>query len=213
MRCQPKINAVNSIAPLGRGVQGLVPIILGSKSPRRGKILRELGCRFEVCAVDTPEMCDAADPVRTVVENATAKYQACRELHPEAAIITADTLVWFDGRLIGKPNDMRQAADFLRGFSGQLQVVYTAVALGTAHATTPDIRVEAASVRFKKLSECAIAHYLARTQPLDRAGAYDIDESGDLLIAAWHGSRTNIMGLPAAPVRDWLRANHLISER
>jgi septum formation protein len=240
-----------------------IPVVLGSASPRRAKILRGLGCAFEVCAADAEEIHDAADPVRTVVANALEKHRACRRLRPDAALITADTLVWFEGRLIGKPRDMDEAARFLREFSGRTQVVYTAVALGLPsgggprppgaadgercavrarrsratpegatrtmacdlrareaepcacpevafHPAEPDIRVEASSVRFKRLSEETIQTYLDRTRPLDRAGAYDIDENGDLLIAGISGSYTNVMGLPEAPVRDWLLANRLM---
>ena len=190
----------------------MIPIILGSASPRRAKILRGLGCAFTVCAVDAEEIHDASDPVHTVVTNALVKHRVCRPLHPDAAIITADTLVWFEGRLIGKPSDLTEAARFLRAFSGNTQIVYTAVALGLPGDAPPDIRVEASSVRFKELSEETIQSYLDRTRPLDRAGAYDIDENGDLLIAGHSGSYTNIMGLPEAPVRDWLAANRLIAE-
>jgi septum formation protein len=180
------------------------PLILGSASPRRRKILSALGFGFTVSAPDTAETLDVSDPVRTVVLNATAKYRAVRADHPEAAIITADTLVWFDGRLIGKPANLDEAAQFLRAFSGRTQIVYTGIALGLPGQAEPDIRVEASSVTFKVLSEEAIRQYLSATNPLDRAGAYDIDESGDLLIAGYSGSRTNIMGLPEAPIRDWL---------
>ena len=107
-----------------------VPLVLGSASPRRSKILQTLGCAFEVCAVDADEIHDSADPVHTVVTNAAEKYRACRARCPAAAIIAADTLVWFEGRLIGKPADLEQAAAFLRAFSGRTQIVYTGVALG-----------------------------------------------------------------------------------
>jgi len=187
-----------------------VKIVLGSASPRRAKILRALGCAFEVCAADTEEIHDAGDPVRTVVVNALEKHRVCRRRRPEAAVITADTLVWFEGRLIGKPSDLGEAAEFLRAFSGRTQVVYTAVALGLPADAEADIRVEASSVRFKELPEETIRAYLRKTRPLDRAGAYDIDENGDLLIAGYSGSYTNIMGLPDAPVRDWLFANRLM---
>jgi len=184
-------------------------LILGSASPRRKKILDALGCAFSVFAPDTEEIHDAADPVRTVITNARTKYRACRESLPDAALITADTLVWFEGRLIGKPADLDEAAQFLRAFSGRTQIVFTGVALGLP-GREPEVRVEASSVQFKILSEAAIRAYLNKTRPLDRAGAYDIDENGDLLIAGYSGSYTNIMGLPEAPVRDWLAANRLI---
>lgn len=187
----------------------LIPLILGSASPRRQKILRRIGCDFTVSAADTKEIHDAADPIRTVTFNAMEKYRVCRLRHPGAALITADTLVWFEGCLIGKPADLDEAASFLRSFSGRTQIVYTGVALGLP-GQEPELRVEASSVRFRRLTSAVIADYLRRTRPLDRAGAYDIDENGDLLIAGTSGSYTNVMGLPEEPVRDWLRAHRLM---
>lgn len=186
-----------------------IPLILGSASPRRRKILRALGCAFTSVSADAAEIHDSSDPIRTVVTNALEKFRACRERHPAAALITADTLVWFEGRLIGKPADLEEAARFLRAFSGRTQIVYTGIALGMPDAA-PEIRVEASSVRFKPLSEDTLRDYLRKTRPLDRAGAYDIDENGDLLIDGYSGSYTNIMGLPEAPVRDWLAAHRFI---
>jgi len=181
-------------------------LILGSASPRRKKILESLGISFTVWAPETDEIHEAADPVHTVVFNAREKFLVCRAQHPEAAIITADTLVWFEGRLIGKPADLEEAAGFLRAFSGRTQIVFTAVALGRPGEAEPEVRVEASSVTFKALSDETIRAYLERTRPLDRAGAYDIDENGELLIAHYYGSNTNIMGLPEGAVRDWLGA-------
>jgi septum formation protein len=181
-------------------------LILGSASPRRKKILESLDIDFTVWAPETDEIHEAADPIHTVVFNAREKFLACRAQHPEAAIITADTLVWLEGRLIGKPADLEEAAAFLRSFSGRTQIVFTAVALGRPGEAEPEMRVEASSVTFKKLSEETISEYLERTRPLDRAGAYDIDENGELLIDHICGSYTNIMGLPEAVVRDWVGA-------
>jgi len=191
------------------GLKGIlnIPLILGSASPRRKKILRAITQEFTIFCTEVEEIHDASDPVKTVVHNATVKYAACRKLNPEAAIIAADTLVWFEGRLIGKPADLQEAAEFLRAFAGKSQIVFSGIALGMPGADQPEIRVEASSVQFKELSDNQIQEYLERTMPLDRAGAYDIDENGKLLIAGYSGSYTNIMGMPDEVVRDWLRAN------
>ena len=181
-----------------------IPLILGSASPRRRKILKTITKNFTICITEVKEIHDAFDPVKTVAHNAATKYAACRKIHPDAAIITADTLVWFEGRLIGKPVDLREAAEFLRAFSGNSQIVFSGIALGMPGDNKPDIRVEASSLQFNQLSEATIQSYLQRTMPLDRAGAYDIDENGDLLIAGYSGSYTNIMGMPEGIVRDWL---------
>lgn len=181
------------------------PLVVGSISPRRHNLLRQLGLSFDVQATDASEIHDGNDPVGTVMHNALAKHAACRRLRPESCLLTADTLVLFAGRLIGKPRDLDEAAEFLRAFSGRTQTVYTAVALACPDAD-PDVRVEASAVHFRPLAEPAIQEYLQRTRPLDRAGAYDIDENGDMLIAGFGGSYTNIMGLPIEVVADWFLA-------
>ncbi|MEO5367614.1 MAG: Maf family nucleotide pyrophosphatase [Magnetococcus sp. WYHC-3] len=160
---------------------------------------------FEVLATDASEIHDSNDPVGTVVHNALAKHAAVRRLRPDACLLTADTLVLFAGRLIGKPRDLNEAAEFLRAFSGRTQTVYTAVALALP-GNEPEVRVEASAVHFRPLTEDTIQEYLQRTRPLDRAGAYDIDENGDMLIAGFGGSYTNIMGLPIEVVADWFLA-------
>ncbi len=187
------------------------PLVLGSASPRRKKILEQITADFSVLCAKVEEIHDAADPVHTVTHNALEKYRACRELNPDAAIITADTLVWFEGELIGKPVDLKEAAEFLGAFSGSSQIVFSGIAMGMPGDEMPVIRVEASSVHFKELSEKQIQEYLERTKPLDRAGAYDIDENGDLLIEGYSGSYTNIMGMPVEVVRDWLAARRIIS--
>lgn len=179
------------------------PLVVGSVSPRRHRLLRGLGIEFEILPANAHEIHAPSDPVGTVVHNALAKHAPCRQSRPDACILTADTLVLFEGRLIGKPRDLPEAAGFLRAFSGHTQVVFTAVALSLP-GQDPDLRVEASAVHFRTLDENTIQTYLHRTHPLDRAGAYDIDENGDLLIAGYSGSYSNIMGLPIEVVADWL---------
>ena len=181
------------------------PLILGSASPRRQRLFREAGLRFEILHVDTEELHDPADPVGTVVHNARVKHAACRARRPGGVLVTADTLVWFEGRLIGKPADRAEAVRFLRGFSGRTQTVFTAVAFSRPGDAEPALRIEASRVHFRKLDEATIAAYLDCTPTLDRAGAYDIDEHGEQLIAGYDGSYTNIVGIPMESVRDWLR--------
>ncbi len=163
--------------------------------------MREAGYDFEVVVTDADEMADSADPVGTVTHNALAKLAACRAIRPDADILTADTLVWFDGKLVGKPRDEEEAAAFLRAFSGRQQTVFTAVAFSRAGEVEPKVRVEASLVRFKELSEKEIADYIRVVHPLDRAGAYDAADYGELVIAEVVGSFTNVVGLPMETVR------------
>lgn len=181
------------------------PLVVGSVSPRRHRLLRDLGIAFDVLAADVPEIHEQSDPVGTVVHNALAKHAPCRCRRSDACILTADTLVLFDGHLIGKPRDLEEAASFLRRFSGRTQTVYTGLALSLP-GRDPDLRVEASAVHFRPLDESTIREYLRRTRPMDRAGAYDIDENGEWLISGYGGSYTNIMGLPVEVVSDWFVA-------
>ena len=185
------------------------PLILASGSPRRAKILRDLGVEFEIVKTEAAEVAIPHDPVRTVTENASAKLHAAAVATscdpPEVvgrAILAADTIVWFDNRIYGKPRDLEEAKEFLRELSGQTHVVFTGVAFRAEDGTERTVCVES-HVTFRALSEEMIEVYVARVHPTDRAGAYDIDESGDLIVASYTGSYENIMGLPVEPLRGF----------
>lgn len=171
-------------------------LTLASQSPRRAKILAGLGVAFDVVKTNAPEVSLPHDPEGTVLANARAKLLACGR----APTLAADTIVWFAGKIYGKPRDLAEAKAFLRELSGQTHVVFTGVAyIGR------DERVKTACARsdvtFRALSDAAMDGYIARVRPLDRAGAYDIDESGDLIVASYTGEYENIMGLPVEPLR------------
>ena len=176
------------------------PLILASGSPRRAKILRDLGVDFEIVKTEAPEVSIPYDPVRTVTENAREKLHTAQQ--EGRAILTADTIVWFNNRIYGKPRDLDEAKEFLRELSGQTHVVFTGVAFRAEDGAERTACVES-RVTFRALSEEMIDDYVARVHPTDRAGAYDIDESGDLIVASYDGSYENIMGLPVEPLRDF----------
>ena len=184
------------------------PLILASGSPRRAKILRDLGVDFEIVKTEAVEVSIPHDPVRTVTENACAKLRAAvaQERDPPdavgRAVLAADTIVWFNNRIYGKPRDLEEAKDFLRELSGQTHVVFTGVAFRAEDGTERTVCVES-HVTFRALSEEMIEVYVARVHPTDRAGAYDIDESGDLIVESYTGSYENIMGLPVEPLRGF----------
>ena len=198
------------------------PLILASGSPRRAKILRDLGVEFEIVKTEAPEVSIPHDPVRTVTENALAKLNAAvaQERDPPEVegrtILAADTIVWFNGKIYGKPRDLAEAKAFLRELSGQTHTVFTGVAcvgpaiLANAQSPQADTVLKSLApttacarshVTFRQLSDAAIDEYVARVRPLDRAGAYDIDENGDLIVASYDGEYENIMGLPVEPLR------------
>ncbi len=185
------------------------PLLLASRSPRRRKILAALGVAFEVVVPDAAEVVYADDARRAARENAARKSAWCRARFPDRYSLAADTLIEFRGRCVGKARSLEEARAFLEMFSGMEHTVYTAVALARPMGE-PELILAESRVRFRRLEAAAIAAYLERVRPLDRAGAYDIDEGGEALIAATAGSRTNIMGLPSKPVAEWLRREGLL---
>ena len=173
--------------------------ILASKSPRRAKILSEHGWSFTVEPTEAEEVSIPRAPKRTVLVNAARKLKACRSVHPDAEIVAADTIVWFNGRIYGKPRDLDEARVFLRELSGQTHSVFTGVAYCVPDGRLQTTVVES-KVKFRELSEELIDRYVESVRPTDRAGAYDIDESGDLIVESYTGSYENIMGLPMEPL-------------
>jgi len=176
-------------------------LTLASGSPRRAKILKEHDVDFVIAKSDAPEVCYPDDPERTVRENALAKGSVFnsedQRIRGGGGILSADTIVWFNNKVYGKPKDLEEAKAYLRELSGNVHTVFTGVAYDG------DVRVCRSDVKFHELSDVKIDDYVARVKPTDRAGAYDIDESGDLIVESWTGSYENIMGLPLEPLREW----------
>lgn len=172
------------------------PLVLASTSPRRHELLARHGVHFEIVPSPATEIHDAAmAPHALCEENARLKAAAVAALRPEAAVIGADTLVFIDGAPLGKPLDLAEARDMLALLSGRSHQVCTGVCVirpggieTTFHSLT--------EVVFRELDAAAIDAYLARVDPLDKAGAYGIQDHGDWLVAEIRGSFENVMGLP-----------------
>ena len=192
-----RVAADGSLEVLREGPVGF--LTLASGSPRRAKILRDLGVDFIIVKSDAEEVSYPHDPERTVRENALAKGRAAGAVARghSRGVLSADTIVWFDGRIYGKPRDLDEAREFLRELSGNVHTVFTGVAY------EGEVKVVRSGVKFRTLTEKLIEEYVMRVHPTDRAGAYDIDESGDLIVEGWTGSYENIMGLPVQPLREW----------
>jgi septum formation protein len=169
-------------------------IVLASASPRRAKILEALGVSFVVEKTEANEVSYAGEPERTVKENALAKGAAATF---KGDVLSADTIVWYNDKIYGKPATQEEAKEFLRELSGRVHIVFTGVAFNG------DVKVVKSEVKFRELTKKAIDEYVKKVNPLDRAGAYDIDESGELIVEEFSGSRENIMGLPVEPLKEW----------
>ncbi len=191
-------------------------LILASQSPRRHDLLSMMGFPFEVA----PSTCDEEqvlrqlqrdvpdlDERRLVEKLALAKGMASLQEHPDCLILAADTIVTLDGVVYGKPHDKDDARRMLRALSGRTHVVDTGVAILTDSFT--DVFSSVSHVTFQPLSpviEALIDRYVETGLPLDKAGAYGIQELGGLLIARIEGDFFSVMGLPVSEVYKRLSA-------
>ena len=182
-------------------------IILASNSPRRRQLLAGLDLDFEVRVLpdikeDYPESLATPD---IPVYIASEKAAAYRDLMTDRdLIITADTVVVLGDEVLGKPVDLDDARRMLRALSGNIHQVITGVCLMTrerlrSFAVTTD-------VTFKELTDAEIDYYVRKYQPLDKAGAYGIQEwIGYIGVTSLHGSYFNVMGLPVQRIYNELR--------
>lgn len=173
-------------------------ILLASNSPRRRELLSGLGLNYEV--VSLPEIDESYPPTLQGVEIPTyiarQKAQAYRELMtPDTLLITADTIVWLDGKVYGKPADAQEARAMLKELSGKKHTVITGMAL-TTHDRQKAFAVES-YVTFDNLDDAEIDYYIEHYKPFDKAGAYGIQEwIGYIGVTGLEGSYFNVMGLP-----------------
>ena len=174
-------------------------LILASASPRRAQLLGLLGIDFRVEVFNTIEI-TKSDPKETVISNAKRKAEKAISVYPSSLTLTADTVIDFEGRIIGKPENDQQAFKVLKSFSGKTHRCTSAVCL--AKFDFLEIRTEQTLVTFKNLKDSEIVNYIERVNPCDKAGGYGIQELGWSLIRSIEGSFDNVMGLPLSKVLE-----------
>lgn len=186
-------------------------LVLASASPRRRDLLREAGFSFRIEAVEAAELGpgDRADPWAAARENAEMKARAAVEVlaSPEAVVVAADTVLCVDRGWIGKPSTRAEGARMLAALRGLTHQVVTGVALAFRGRT--ESLTGTTEVRIRILTEEQIRAYHAVVDPLDKAGAYDINQPGPLPggVVEWReGSYSNVMGLPMEEVVPRLEA-------
>lgn len=146
----------------------------------------------------------STDPRIMVAHNAALKAEWVAARHPEATVLAADTTVFIDNQALNKPRDLTEARSMLLRLSGRTHTVFTGIAVRRrADALALDEGV-ASEVTFRPLDERIIDDYLARVNPLDKAGGYAIQEHGDAIVASHTGSFTNIVGLPLEATKQIL---------
>ena len=176
-------------------------IILASGSPRRKDFLNQIGLPFTIKTFDVKESFPNYLKGREIADYIVAKKSAPFKeiIQPKQIVITADTIVWCENEYLGKPKDETDAKKMLQKLSGKSHEVITAV--GFLFDGQFDIITEVTEVHFKELSEIEIDQYISQNDPLDKAGAYGIqDWIGEIGIIKINGSYTNVVGLPLAQV-------------
>lgn len=180
-------------------------LILASKSPRRSELLRRCGVDFSVKALDAREL-TYFEPLELLPEkNALIKASATAAVEPDSWVLGADTMIIFDGRAIGKPGSPAEAFEMLLDFSGRTHKVVTGLALINQARQITLSWSETSEVTFKTLAPETVDRYLASVEVMDKAGAYAIQEHGELIIEKFTGELENIIGLPLKKLQILLK--------
>jgi septum formation protein len=182
-------------------------IVLGSASPRRSELLSQMGFEFRILKADCSEEFDETNsPEKIVLSIAEQKANALKtEVQPDELLICADTIVYLNNEVIGKPIDTEDAVRLLHKISGKKHEVYTGVIVNF-NGTSSSFAVRT-SVYFRDLTSAEIEHYVTRFKPFDKAGSYGIqDWIGLIGVEKIEGSYANVMGLPTHELFQALQA-------
>jgi septum formation protein len=175
-----------------------IPIILASGSPRRKKLLEQINLEFKVLRVDVDESFKAGEkPLQIVKRLSKSKLDKAIETRAEGIIITADTIVALNGKVMGKPRNEKDAEKMLKTLSGNTHAVYTGFSICNTVNGKMLTDYEKTLVTFTKLTIKEIREYIAGGSPMDKAGAYGIqDDYGAVFIKKINGCYYNVVGLP-----------------
>jgi len=180
-------------------------LVLASGSPRRKTLLEAAGLHFDIVESGIDEIRhESENAIDFAMRMAAEKALNVSARRPDALVLAADTVVECDGNILGKPADPAEARAMLQALSGNTHNVITAFAIASARTIAESLAI-ISRVTFRRLSSDEIAAYVASGAPLDKAGAYGIQDAGAGFIAHLEGSRDNVMGLP---VREVLAALH-----
>lgn len=175
-----------------------IPIYLASKSPRRKKLLQQLGLKFTQILVSSDEnLIENEKPHKTVLRLAKEKNDAALNRIRKGIIITADTIVVLKNEILNKPNNKSEAFKMLKKLSGKTHIVYSGFGIRNLSNGKEIFDYEKTFVTFRKLSDKEIKDYINTGSPMDKAGAYGIqDDFGAVFISKINGCYYNVVGLP-----------------
>jgi septum formation protein len=181
-------------------------LILASRSPRRYELLKQISLDFEVIPSSILEENFIRDesPREHVIRLSEEKARDVGQKYPNAWLLGADTVVYIDGIILGKPKTHEEAVDMLRCLSGQEHSVLTGFSVLNASKGKGERGAVETAVKVKSLSPVEMEWYVQTGEPFDKAGAYAIQGIGSFMIESIRGSYTNVVGLPVCEVTEML---------
>lgn len=171
-------------------------MILASKSPRRKEILENIGFNLVIKSEDIEEVSDKIEVVEKIKDIAYKKVEAVAKKYPNEYVVGADTIVEVDGDIIGKPKDEEEAKKILQRLSNRSHNVITAFSFINKSKDICIKDVVITKVYFKELSPEMIEWYIASKEPMDKAGAYGIQDKGSIFVEKIEGDFFTVMGFP-----------------
>jgi septum formation protein len=187
------------------------PLILASASPRRKELLESAGLKFTVLKPACDEsVLENEGPEIMVKRLSEAKAAYAASLEPNNWILSADTTVYIDGRILGKPSDRKEASEMLETLSGRWHEVWGGIAICHIPGNFFQIQAHCTKVLMRKLNHEDISKFVASGEPMDKAGGYAIQGIGASLVSEIQGSYTNVVGLNLSAVITCFLENKLI---
>lgn len=182
-----------------------IKMILASKSPRRKEILETQGFNFRIVVPNIDESSDKAGVVEQIIDIAQKKAAAVAELNRDEYVVAADTVVVIDDKVLGKPGNRDRAREMLETLSGRTHQVITAYAFKNVEKNIQFADAVVTDVKFRKLDDETIEWYLETGEPMDKAGAYGIQEKGAILVEKIMGDFFSVMGFPISDFINQLK--------
>ena len=191
-----------------------VRFVLASASPRRKQLFSLICENFDIKTSDIDEHIPPKTKPETAVRDlALQKAAAVSSLTSDSLIIGADSIVVLNQHILGKPRNLTEAGDMLRELSGQVHAVYTGFAVLDQSSGRKVVNFEKTTVTFRPIENWEIERYLTAAQPLDKAGAYGIQDEAALFVTGINGCYYNVMGLPVQALfqalKPFLKLRHV----
>ena len=173
-------------------------LVLGSGSPRRKALLERLGLSFTVCIVEAEELdgTSGLSPEELTMENAMRKLSGAKKVCSADAVICADTCVYCEGKILGKPSSFDEAFSMLKFLNRKWHEVYTSFAALRVSSGQLKRKTVSSRVFIDVINEDILYAYCSSSEPYDKAGGYAVQGRGSFLTKRIDGSYTNVVGLP-----------------